>query len=340
MRGSRLTSSLAWSGAFSSSLHVHRPCGCRAHIAPFACSATNSQDLANGANGGHRPDSTQRKQEAAGPEIVARAFQATLALCPAGKGAASVSQDVLQAYCEIKGVRSGSSGDIAAAERYALSETAARVRGGPLWDATGPKARIRLLHNVCNGEGEVTYIDPESGYTVFSAFAHLRRGNCCGINDAGERTHRCRHCPYAPDGSLTSPSMQRLKERIPLVDGLRDRLSTHSEALQQAAILRVAQAAQISSRVLIGGRNDADVSGNDAKMGAATAKVQREVGSSSVAVCGACDGVEVLRCTRCMGWKFLISPEAMLCPQCDGHGFHPCMDCTPWRPPQRKSFDS
>ena len=33
-----------------------------------------------------------------------------------------------------------------------------------------------------------TYIDPQTGYTVFTAVAHLLRGYCCGSG--------CRHCPY------------------------------------------------------------------------------------------------------------------------------------------------
>lgn len=34
----------------------------------------------------------------------------------------------------------------------------------------------------------MTYIDPTSGYTVFTRVAHLSRGYCCGSG--------CRHCPY------------------------------------------------------------------------------------------------------------------------------------------------
>jgi hypothetical protein len=35
---------------------------------------------------------------------------------------------------------------------------------------------------------EDTYIDPETGYTVFTAEYLLDRGYCCGSG--------CRHCPY------------------------------------------------------------------------------------------------------------------------------------------------
>eukprot|EP00557_Chaetoceros_sp_GSL56_P003155 CAMPEP_0176495944 /NCGR_PEP_ID=MMETSP0200_2-20121128/10933_1 /TAXON_ID=947934 /ORGANISM="Chaetoceros sp., Strain GSL56" /LENGTH=409 /DNA_ID=CAMNT_0017893869 /DNA_START=245 /DNA_END=1471 /DNA_ORIENTATION=+ len=33
-----------------------------------------------------------------------------------------------------------------------------------------------------------TYIDPSTGFTVFTEFAHLKRGTCCG--------NKCRHCPF------------------------------------------------------------------------------------------------------------------------------------------------
>ncbi len=32
------------------------------------------------------------------------------------------------------------------------------------------------------------YIDPETGFIVFTASFHLKRGYCCGSG--------CRHCPY------------------------------------------------------------------------------------------------------------------------------------------------
>ena len=35
---------------------------------------------------------------------------------------------------------------------------------------------------------EKMYIDPETGYSVFTEYAHLQRGKCCGSG--------CRHCPY------------------------------------------------------------------------------------------------------------------------------------------------
>lgn len=44
------------------------------------------------------------------------------------------------------------------------------------------------LHEAACARGAATYIDPETGYTVFTRLAHLKRGKCCGS--------ACRHCPY------------------------------------------------------------------------------------------------------------------------------------------------
>jgi len=48
---------------------------------------------------------------------------------------------------------------------------------------------IEDLHVQACGSGKDTYIDPSTGYTVFTALSHMRRGKCCGS--------ACRHCPYA-----------------------------------------------------------------------------------------------------------------------------------------------
>lgn len=49
-------------------------------------------------------------------------------------------------------------------------------------------AAYYALHEAACARGETTYRDPETGYTVFTATAHLKRGKCCGS--------ACRHCPY------------------------------------------------------------------------------------------------------------------------------------------------
>ena len=47
---------------------------------------------------------------------------------------------------------------------------------------------IEDLHLKALQNRQKTYIDPETGFTVFTEMLHLKRGTCCG--------NRCRHCPY------------------------------------------------------------------------------------------------------------------------------------------------
>ena len=47
---------------------------------------------------------------------------------------------------------------------------------------------IEELHRIAVDQGSTTYIDPDTGFTVFTELAHSRRGFCCG--------NMCRHCPY------------------------------------------------------------------------------------------------------------------------------------------------
>ena len=47
---------------------------------------------------------------------------------------------------------------------------------------------IEDLHRLACSRKEETYIDPRSGLTVFTEYAHTERGTCCGCG--------CRHCPY------------------------------------------------------------------------------------------------------------------------------------------------
>lgn len=44
------------------------------------------------------------------------------------------------------------------------------------------------LHDRANGKNETFYIDPDSGYRVFTSYGLKQRGHCCGSG--------CRHCPY------------------------------------------------------------------------------------------------------------------------------------------------
>jgi len=44
------------------------------------------------------------------------------------------------------------------------------------------------IHKAACSAGEMVYVDPSTGYNVFTELAHKRRGKCCGSG--------CRHCPY------------------------------------------------------------------------------------------------------------------------------------------------
>ncbi|MEO0603657.1 MAG: DUF5522 domain-containing protein [Myxococcota bacterium] len=46
----------------------------------------------------------------------------------------------------------------------------------------------REVHARALAAGATTYIDPATGYRVFTEIAHRQRGSCCGS--------ACRHCPF------------------------------------------------------------------------------------------------------------------------------------------------
>jgi hypothetical protein len=50
------------------------------------------------------------------------------------------------------------------------------------------EAAIARAHDAAVAAGEEGYLDPETGYFVFTAATLAARGTCC---DSG-----CRHCPY------------------------------------------------------------------------------------------------------------------------------------------------
>ena len=47
---------------------------------------------------------------------------------------------------------------------------------------------IEEIHEQACKDKQDGYIDPDTGYWVFSRFYHEKRGKCCG--------NLCRHCPY------------------------------------------------------------------------------------------------------------------------------------------------
>ena len=47
---------------------------------------------------------------------------------------------------------------------------------------------VQQAHDRAVAAGEPGYVDPDSGFFVFTAAELLARGECCGSG--------CRHCPY------------------------------------------------------------------------------------------------------------------------------------------------
>ncbi|PXF49404.1 hypothetical protein BWQ96_00720 [Gracilariopsis chorda] len=230
------------------------------------------------------------------------------------------------------------------ARKYLSDEKLARTCSGIRWETLSAKAKINLLHSVCNGEGDVTYYDPETTYTVFTFYAHLKRGNCCGVKpttDGYERTHRCRHCPYTDDGRIASAKMHALKKRIPVIDYVRSKISEDYASMETSLQF---------DDVSIAAKRDPKTSPQ------LTAEEQLRSGvfashplSKRVVVnklkretcnCEECGDAKVVTCKRCNGYTFVLTPEFQKCPQCKEQGYHPCMSCTSYRPPQRTSFYS
>jgi cob(I)alamin adenosyltransferase len=55
-------------------------------------------------------------------------------------------------------------------------------------NVTSKVVDVEDLHLQALNEQKSFYIDPSSGFTVFTELLHLKRGTCCG--------NQCRHCPY------------------------------------------------------------------------------------------------------------------------------------------------
>ncbi|KAJ3599703.1 hypothetical protein NHX12_033659 [Muraenolepis orangiensis] len=70
-------------------------------------------------------------------------------------------------------------------------------------DSVQPTAEQSAIHKVhreaCEAKQQM-YADPSTGYKVFTEYAHLRRGKCCGT--------ACRHCPYGQI-NVKEPAMKK-----------------------------------------------------------------------------------------------------------------------------------
>ncbi|XP_029356647.1 uncharacterized protein C1orf53 homolog [Echeneis naucrates] len=71
-------------------------------------------------------------------------------------------------------------------------------RGGASY--TEEELAIHRVHTVACEAKKQMYVDPSSGYKVFTEYAHLQRGKCCGS--------ACRHCPYG-QVNVKDPAMKK-----------------------------------------------------------------------------------------------------------------------------------
>lgn len=248
----------------------------------------------------------------------------------------------LLAFCNVKGLPVNSNiwnrtALETTARAFSQRERLGRIRKGTEWEAMSEARQVRLSHEICNAEGDVTYIDPATKYTVFSYFGHLKRGYCCGVKETGEgfeRTHRCRHCPFTENGELKGDRMVALKERVAVIERSRERAQEiwRSGMTEQSGFGQVKEMERVQEQ----GRSVPDDDGLVKKF----AKIQRRTRAvkDGEFKCAECADEKYVTCTRCSGWTFLVSPRHMDCPQCEAKGYHPCVSCTPFRPKSRSSF--
>ncbi len=60
-------------------------------------------------------------------------------------------------------------------------------RVGP-WEPREVDDEVMAAHEAARRRGDDQYVDPRSGYPVFTSDYLAGRGTCCGSG--------CRHCPY------------------------------------------------------------------------------------------------------------------------------------------------
>ncbi|CAO2637093.1 Uncharacterized protein C1orf53 [Lemmus lemmus] len=96
----------------------------------------------------------------------------------------------------VEGLRQQPSSTLRSASEGACGGSAPGSRGAPegeprhpaSQELTAAELRIAGLHQAACAAGQLSYVDPATGYVVFTRLAHLQRGACCGS--------ACRHCPY------------------------------------------------------------------------------------------------------------------------------------------------
>lgn len=71
-------------------------------------------------------------------------------------------------------------------------------------------ADVWSVHNAACKRGEATYVDPQTGFMVFTKVGLLQRGKCCGAG--------CRHCPFEHDNVPTKRRTRRIQQPAWLTD--------------------------------------------------------------------------------------------------------------------------
>lgn len=66
------------------------------------------------------------------------------------------------------------------------------------------------VHSAACERGEATYIDPQTGFMVFTKVGLLQRGKCCGAG--------CRHCPFEHESVPTKRRSRRIQQPAWLTD--------------------------------------------------------------------------------------------------------------------------
>lgn len=78
-------------------------------------------------------------------------------------------------------------------------------------DTTAPSPAVidmeELMHQAALQQGQMTYEDPSTGFTVFTELSHLKRGTCCG--------NQCRHCPYGYENVKPSKMTLEMRNKVP-----------------------------------------------------------------------------------------------------------------------------
>ena len=95
---------------------------------------------------------------------------------------------------------------------------------------------IWTLHARACERKETFYTDPATGYKVFTAYAALQRGRCCGSG--------CRHCPYQHEAVPGEKRAERIQQPAVLCEGedlkaLCRALASGGETVEQGAEIKL-----------------------------------------------------------------------------------------------------